>query len=46
MRKREKDRQVKKAIKEIDEALKPFPKCCKRRIFNAALVLLCEEPIF
>ncbi len=39
MRKREIERNIIKAQKAIEKALKPLPICCKRRIVKAIIVL-------
>ena len=39
MRKRERDRQIRKAMHEVEEALAPFPRCCQQRLLDAACVL-------
>lgn len=42
MRKRDKEKQIEKAQKSIEEALKPFRPCCQRRIVKAIIVLLTD----
>lgn len=42
MRKKEIERQIKKAQLAIEEALRPFKPCCKRRIVKACIVLMTD----
>ena len=46
MRKREKERQVRKAQKAIEVALKPYAPCCRKRIIAAVAVMLGYETTY